>query len=173
MGANRYMVDSGGTMRHIKKRFVVDASGITRQIKKRYIIDSGGTARLTFLYGNYFSIVAGSDSSFSGYQAVSAPLYGSISPSSMLNDGKVINTLISGGSAPAPLILTIGGFASNPGSSYVTSLTIDGVTLLGSSATFTYPYTAQGTTVALWQWAGAVTPFVSGDSYAGTLITSG
>ncbi|HEY6927444.1 MAG TPA: hypothetical protein VI653_28475 [Steroidobacteraceae bacterium] len=49
MGANRYMVDSGGVTRHIKKRYVIDSGGVARLIVKRYIVDASGVTRLTYL----------------------------------------------------------------------------------------------------------------------------
>lgn len=48
MAVRRFIVDSGGTSRFIRRRFVVDSGGTARLIKRRFVIDSGGTARLTY-----------------------------------------------------------------------------------------------------------------------------
>lgn len=167
MPANRYMVDSGGTTRHIKKRYVVDSGGVTRLIRKRYIVDAGGTTRLTFLYGNNFTMLAG-QATFIGYNSVGPTNFGSISPSATLNDGHVIGTINTNILGPgARLLLLITGFSSTPGAAYVTSFTINGVALTGVSAVFTFSGTGGS-----WTWASAINGFINGDSYPATLITT-
>lgn len=170
MPANRYMVDSGGTTRHIKKRFVVDSGGVTRLIKKRYIVDAGGTTRLTFLYGNNFTMLAG-QATFIGYNALGPTNFGSITPSSTLNDGAVIGTINTNILGPgANLLLYIFGFASNPGASYVTTFTINGVTVAGTAAVYQYGG-VRGVQTAQWTWNAVITGFTNGGTYPATLIT--
>lgn len=170
MPANRYMVDSGGTTRHIKKRYVIDSGGVARLIKKRYIVDAGGTTRLTFLYGNYFTMTAGAPGAV-GYSGIPPTTYGSISPSATLNDGKILYTLNSLGSGVYAYNLFIGGFSSDPGQIYVTSIQTNGFTLLGAAATYQYT-SSHGIQVATWAWNSVTAPFTNGVSYPSVLITT-
>jgi hypothetical protein len=161
MSANRYISDGSGTTRHIRKRFVADSSGITRQIKKRYVADAGGVGRLTYASADFLTLVAGSQISGSafnyGYLDTRFPSpYGSLSPA-VLGDGKTVILLgdaSPSGAAPFTRTMSIAGFSSNPGIGYLTALTLNGVTLSGSVASYSFAFSSRlGQNVGSWTWS--------------------
>lgn len=184
MGANRYMVDSGGVTRHIRKRYVIDSGGIARLIRKRYIIDSSGAARLTFQYAFVFSGIAGAISGAGpGFSASFA--FGTMNGGGVGQPASLGYSL--GGPGPISLsdlyvatafssVLEVEGFPSDPGQGWVQQLT-----LVGTSNTFirtgldpgtSYSFTASPAGVAKWIWNSAFTPggFAAGQPYSGQLI---
>lgn len=164
MSAKTYPVDAGGTARLTKTAWAIDSGSVARKAKKIWMIDSGGTPRLVFLAANAFTIVAGA-ATFTGYNNVTVPTFGSISPSGTLNDGRVIQVLRT--NFTGDLLLQISGFASDPGAAYVQSLTILGATNVGTAAVHTY---SAGS--ATWDWSsGAPSAFINGSSYPGVLVT--
>ena len=84
--------------------------------------------------------------------------HGNISPN-LIYPGLIINYFVdswtSGGIASGSNI-TLKGFTADPGQSFFTSVTANGVTLTSASATYTYFTTGSGETrgVASWSWSG-------------------
>jgi hypothetical protein len=167
MGANRYMVDGGGTTRHIRKRYAVDAGGTARLIKKRYIIDAGGTARLTFLAAEAFTGISGAQGGIGiGFSApfdfgtlngqpLGTPmaLYGGpLAPGFTSLLLQAMYNTPSGGA-----LLEVDGFASDPGPSWLTNLTVGSTIKTPSDAGATYTWKISPHS-ATWQWT---TPFPS------------
>jgi hypothetical protein len=189
MAANRYMVDSGGTTRHIKKRYVIDSGGVARLIKKRYIVDAGGVTRLTFIFGDQLTMVAGTNSSSlpgsPGYykQGPSSQWEGTMTPGT-LGDTSPITALVSNSSGNLPnanpgwWFVDIGpvpGYSSSSPlpQSYLTEIVVSGpgvgtVTLSGSSATFTRTLNVNGS----WAWGPGLPAFTSGDTYSVSVVRS-
>jgi len=66
-------------------------------------------------------------------------------------------------------IFGISGLAADPGQSSLASVTVNGVTLTGASAS-SYTY---GGGFAQWQWTGSTFNLVAGNSYSGTAIRNG
>jgi hypothetical protein len=89
---------------------------------------------------------------FYGYSSVGAMPYGS-SSSSTLSDGKTI-VAFTNEISPDTLELVIGGFSSNPGSTYITGITASctnsPTSMLASSATYQY---VSATGFAVWYWS--------------------
>lgn len=145
-----YEVDAGGTTRLTKRFFAVDSGGTTRLIKRAFQIDSGGTARL-FFTSNIFTLTSGQEgTTVYGYVAGG---FGSISPSNVLSDGNTIIEIATAAGGPPPHAMTV-QFHSAPSQSYLTSIIIDGVTFLGSAASFSS---------GVWTWSNGqdLAPFNS------------
>lgn len=126
-------------------------------------VNNGGTWQRVFIRGTIASMTAGVDGGGQnfGYLAGS---YGSMS-SAGLNDGHTI-TGLSYNSFTSGTSLLIGGFSSNPGQSYLTSITISGIgTFTGASAVYSYGSVAQ------WFWFTGV-PLVNGGSYTAEVYYS-
>jgi hypothetical protein len=169
MGASRYLVDPSGVTRHIKRRFCIDpAGGVARLIKKRYDIDASGVARLTFLYGDSFTMVAGAG--LNGKGAVSeigfaSGAFGSLTPTT-LGDGKLLLSLWDLTSDSVRTFRV--GTTSDPGQAYLASLTANGQTLLGASATYTW---VAASAYGQWTWTVS-SQFVAGTTYPIMIIRS-
>jgi hypothetical protein len=87
----------------------------------------------------------------SGYDGSSSFSFGSYSPTG-LGGGRTVaflDELSFCDSAGIEGSLSVSGFTSNPGKSWLTSVTCNGVTQPAASATFTY-FPSDGST--LWQW---------------------
>lgn len=150
-----YIADSGGTARLIKKLYMDDSGGTAHLIKKLYMADSGGTARLVYAAEITGTITAGASGHNVGY---SASAWGSLSGYSG-PAGISLVTLSDYDFTPIASTLVLGGFSSNPTSSYIVSVTANSNTMLASAAT--YSYTGGDAT---WSWS-SVFGFVNGDSY--------
>lgn len=170
MGANRYMVDSGGFTRHIRKRFAVDAGGVVRQIRKRYIIDAGGTARLTFLFADVFNGISGANSSFgTGFFAtLFGTINGSVAPFPLNGGSQLFSIYNKTGNVGA--ILQVQNLGANPGSGWLIYIMINGNKKFPTDAGTIYSFSAGGGGTATWNWNTPFTPFLSsGLSFPGEL----
>jgi hypothetical protein len=67
--------------------------------------------------------------------------------------------------APSSAQLGVSGFTSNPGATWLTSITCNGIEKTGSTASFTY----NGTT-ATWIWNNASFGFVLDDTYSCSIV---
>jgi len=84
--------------------------------------------------------------SFWGY---ATGLEGSYSPAG-LTGGRTLTAAEDFGCGPVSSHITVDGFSSDPGSTWLTSVTCNGVARLATAASYSY----SGST-AFWQWAGA------------------
>ncbi len=156
-----YAVDSGGTSRAAKRLFAVDSGGTSRLIKRGFVIDSGGTARLFFQAADQLTMVAGEGTNVHGavIEIGYAPGFGSLSPA-VLGDGKTVVTL-DDVTTTVTRQIQISGFSADPGIGYLYSLTGNGLTLLGASATYSYSGGLAG-----WEWSIASgSEFAVGQTY--------
>lgn len=98
---------------------------------------------------------------------------GTYSPTA-LTGGKTVGALDDDGTAypagcggpPSTSILGIQGFSSNPGSSWLVSITCNGVEKLSSAASFNY---VSATDYATWTWS-SVFGFVDNDQVSCTIV---
>jgi hypothetical protein len=158
-----FVVDSSSTTRLAKKVFVVDASNTTRAVKKIWVIDSSNTARLVFQSASILTMVSGSLGNDRGFLQGA---FGSLTPRTLLT-GQTVTELIVTTAGSITFVVT--GFASNPGSTFLTSINITGpsvnITLLGTATTFSFSG-GQAT------WSGGSTGgLVGGDTYTVTITT--
>lgn len=167
MGANRYISDSSGTTRHIRKRYIADSSGVTRLIRKRYVADASGVGRLTFLLADPFSGVAGVNGSFGvGFFAA---VFGTI-------NGSGVPFPLSGGSALASIYNTVGptnsilqvqSLGADPGSGWLRYIQIGTTQKFPTDAGTTYSYSAGGGGTGTWRWTTAF-PTATGGGFSGS-----
>lgn len=153
-----YIADSGGTARLIKKLYIADSGGTARFVKKLYMADSGGTAHLVYAPEITGTITAGVDGNLKGYALGS---YGSLSGYSGPS-GISLEALYDDDST-VMCSIELSGFSSDPGSSYLGSITCNSQTLEGSAATHSY-----SAGIASWSWS-TLFGFSSGDSYPFTV----
>lgn len=173
MAARTYLNDAG-TWRQLRRIHVNDA-GTWRTIRKVYVNDSG-TWRTVFSSQHDFSIVAGTFSDGVGGTATgfsddfSDPAMGSGS-SLTLSDGYIISSVYSasgGGFGSANMRLLLRSVASDPGQSYISGITLNGVTKTGATAS-SYVYNGASQT-ASWHWFFAPSwSLANGGSYNGTI----
>jgi hypothetical protein len=176
-------VNDAGTARQIRDIWVND-SGTARQIREIWVNDSG-TARRVFSRGILFTFTAGSgdlqgtSTPIAGYGDDVVPLLdgsamGSITSGSATNhDGKVASALFTE-TTPNTTRLYIRGHATNPGSGYLTSLVINGITIASGSISYTY---ASGQQAGVWSFTLPATveagnEFVPGNSYTVEVTTT-
>jgi hypothetical protein len=111
-------------------------------------------------YGNYAV----------GYIATGGDFYfnpeGSVSPDPAYFNGKQILSIYDqSGLGGYYIIVTIGGFSSDPTQSWFTSVSSNGTTVLTSAAT-TYFYEYEAANTATWLWSGSQFGFVTSNKYA-------
>ena len=98
---------------------------------------------------------------------------GSYSPTG-LTGGKTVVGILDFSASQLPICpripyVEVGGFSSNPSIGWLTSVTCNGVTKTGSSATYTYT-TSSG--VATWTWSASLFGFIAGHVYSCTIVHS-
>ncbi len=97
--------------------------------------------------------------------------FGSYSSTTFTGGKKLVDLWdqsVAGNPAECPaagVVFEVSGFSSNPGSSWLTSVTCNGTELTASTATFTY---TSGD--SQWFWAGKTFSFVSGDKYSCSIV---
>jgi len=70
------------------------------------------------------------------------------------------------------IVLRLDGFTSNPTASYIYSVTCNGITVLASSAAYTWQPST--TTDALWEWSASSFGMIDGETYTATItLTNG
>lgn len=116
-----------------------------------------GTWHQVFAGASAFSITAGTDGFNIGY----ASGFGSITGASL--DGTHSIITLEDNAAPITTLI-VNGFASDPGSTWLTSMTINGITRTGASATYSH-----GSGTAQWTW-GSTLSLVNGTAYPGSII---
>jgi hypothetical protein len=156
--------DLTATTRKLKKCFVSDSGGTVRNVKKIFVSDPGGVTRLVFESTTVFTMVAGAGTtgpgiSFVGFASTSTLSFGSISPSVDVNGNTVKELLFA---VRASTIQYQVAIATNPGSSYISTLAIAGQSILNSSAA-NYSYLSGG--VAQWSWFTGSNSFTNGNTY--------
>lgn len=161
------VVDSGAVSRQVKRLIVVDSGGVSRQVKRCFVVDSGGVSRLIFASTSVFTMVAGQVSFGHGITTTgfSAGLFGTLTPSTDLN-GNTIQAMDNQSAGGGVFNVTIDA-ASNPGSTYFTSVTFTGTggaTFLTSAASYGY---SGGQ--ATWSWSAGSAYLSNGSAYTVTI----
>lgn len=118
-----------------------------------------------------FSLLAGGGYDDGGDYAVGLALedsyygpFGTATPSSVL--GQPVAACYDQQGVSPGVVVSLSGFASAPPSSFFTSVTCNGVTLTSASATFYWEY--NGSTVATWIWSATQFGLVAGNTYTVT-----
>jgi hypothetical protein len=91
-----------------------------------------------------------------------------------ISDGNIYGNPIAGlyNDSSGGSILTLEGFASNPTSAYIYSVTCNGITVLASSAIYSWQY--ETPTSGTWIWSGTTFGMVAGGIYTATItLTNG
>jgi len=103
---------------------------------------------------------------FSGY---SAGFIGSYSPTGLTGGETVVTIMDTGATTcfPSSIQFGVSGFTSNPGTTWLTSITCNGIEKTGSTASFTYN---SGT--ATWKWDNESFGFVLDDTYSCSIVYS-
>jgi hypothetical protein len=152
MSAKTFAVDGSSVSRRIKKWFAVDGSGITRKLKKAWVIDGSGIARQIFSAEDDLVMISATNANDFGFAAGG---FGSVTPN-VLGDGSVIDEiLLSNHTAPNPdffqlFLLGIPSGGANVLASYLTSITVNGITLVPSGANFSF---TGGVGTGNWGWS--------------------
>jgi hypothetical protein len=121
-----------------------------------------------YQYASVLTMVAGGSSTIAGYSSGS---YGTLTPTTLQTGNTVLSLYYETVTHPtvAEYTIFVLASASNPGSTFLTSLALsNGYTLLGSSAGYSYVLTGGGQ--ATWTWTDSqAAPIVSGDTYTVTV----
>jgi hypothetical protein len=176
-------VNDAGNARQIRDIWVNDA-GVARQIREIWVNDAG-TARRVYASGISFTFTAGvgdlqgTSTPIAGYGNDAVPLLdggamGSITAGSVTNfDAKFVSAVFTE-TGPNTTRLYIDGFTSDPGTGYLVSLVINGVTVTRGLISYTW---GAGVTAGIWSFTlpsavAAGNEFVNGNSYTVEVTTT-
>jgi hypothetical protein len=159
------VVDSGNTTRLVKRLFVVDSGNVSRQVKRCFVVDAGNVSRLVYVNSATFTMVAGQTGHINLTIGYSSSLIGSLTPTTDA-EGNVIQAFDYQTTGSGTFNVTI-NIASNPGSSYFSSITFTGsggTTFTTAAATYGY-----GSGLASWSWSAGSAYLVNGSTYTVTM----
>lgn len=145
-------VNDAGTWRTIQKIFVNDI-GTWRQVYQRRPAESGNFIAGQNGTGGAYGYVRGSYGTGAHWNGV---LGTTLTDGNQVRQVRDSNPTGSGGDG----VLSIDGFSSDPGSTYISSLTANSITQLSSAASYAY---LSG--IATWTWTGSPFNFLAGNTY--------
>jgi hypothetical protein len=169
--AARTHVNDAGTWRRLRNIYLNDA-GTWRTIRKVYVNDSG-TWRTVFTRGTEYTITAGSAGFTRGYGvsgigSISVPLGGQLIGHGCYIEGITDDVSLN------RFTLSLYGFSSNPGTTFIESIEANNITF-NESSKLSYNYFAaggfDGFGRADWTWSG-VAGFSNGGQYSGVIVFS-
>lgn len=173
MAAGTHLNDAG-TWRKLRNIYVNDL-GTWRALKSAYVNDAG-TWRQVFSASDLFTLTAGQGTIagpivYTGYDNNGYPwsngVKGSLS-SAILGDGMTVQSLNDSVTLNQALLI-VRGFSADPGTGYLTSLLINGITKLGSAAGYSWQ-PGGNTGWAMWVWSGSTFGMTNGGVYPVELV---
>lgn len=118
-----------------------------------------GTWHQVFAGG--ITLFTGTNGGFVGFRSTPTPTFGTLTPTAL---DATPHTIIALEDSASLLFIKVSGFGSDPGSTWLTSMTLNGGTRLGTTATYSF-----ATGVATWQWTTTLS-LANATSYPGTIV---